>query len=104
MTKIATDNAAFEEQISNLRVDITRSADVYTACSLTEPLFCYDAHTLDALEALVEDTIRSYGHHFYGIDNPQFSTKLSPVGNEHLPIEERGSSLGTLQPVFEKAA
>jgi hypothetical protein len=105
MTKIVTDNTAFEEQILNLRVDVTRSADgIYTACSYSEPLFCYDAHDLESLEGLVQNTIRSYGAHFYGIPDPQVSTKRSPVGKCALPIEARGESYGTLQPVFDQAA
>jgi hypothetical protein len=104
MTNLTPERAAFEEQLSKLRVEVTTSDGIYTACSHSEPLFCYDAHDLESLEELVKDTIRSYGLHFYGIDDPQVGTKRSPVGKSDLPIEARGEKYGTLFPVFDRAA
>lgn len=97
------DTEAFAEALSKLKIEVSESEDgLLTVCSSSEPLFCYDAHTHEALNQLVVDTLRSYGRHFFGIEAPHLSTRCSPVGEE-VPVE-RSKRISTIQPVFDEAA
>lgn len=97
------DFEAFANALSSLKIEVSQSEDgVLTVCSSSEPFFCYDAHDHDALNQLVVDTLRSYGRYFYGIDDPNLTTRCSPVG-EIIPVE-RSKRISTIEPVLEKAA
>ena len=102
MTNFA-DISAFSAAIASLRIEVSQNEEgLYTVCSYSEPLFCYDAHDLEGVDRLVLDTLRSYAKHFYGIDDPDVSTHCSPVG-EVIPVE-RSKQISTIQAVFDKAA
>lgn len=95
---------AFVRQISELNIEISQGADgLYTACNCSEPLFCYDAATIQELEVLVQDTVRSYGKHFFNLDLPPFSTEQEPLPEGPVPIE-RGTPVSRIKPVFDLAA
>lgn len=102
MTK-KSDLDAFEQVLSNLKIEVSQSSEgVFTACSSKEPLFCYDAHSVEALDKLVVDTIRSYGRHFYGVDDANVETRCSPVGVS-IPVE-RAKRISTIRPILDRAA
>ncbi|MEA3042331.1 MAG: hypothetical protein QOH47_169 [Sphingomonadales bacterium] len=95
---------AFVRQISELNIEISKSAaGLYTVCSTAEPLFCYDGETIEELEVLVQDTVRSYGKHFFNIELPPFSTESEPLDAGPLPIE-RATPVSRIKPVFDLAA
>ncbi len=62
-----------------------------------------DGETIEELEGLVEDTVRSYGKHFFSIDLPPFSTESEPIDAGPLPIE-RTTPVSRIKPVFDLAA
>jgi hypothetical protein len=95
---------AFVRQISELNIEISQGSDgLYTVCSTSEPLFCYDAESIEAVEGLVQDTVRSYGKHFFNLDLPPFSTEQEPLNAGPVPIE-RGTPVSRIRPVFDQAA
>jgi hypothetical protein len=95
---------AFVRQIGELNIDISQSSDgLYTVCSASEPLFCYDATSVEEIDALVKDTVRSYGKHFFNLDLPPFSTEQKPLDDGPLQIE-RGTPISRIRPVFDLAA
>lgn len=97
------DLEAFAEALSKLNIEVSEGElGILTVCSSSEPLFCYDAHSHEALNQLVVDTLRSYGRHFFGIDDPNLSTRCSPVG-EAIPVE-RTKRISTIEPVLDEAA
>lgn len=98
------DVKAFEAQIANLRIEVTRDSNgLLTVCSSSEPLFCYDAHDEDGVNALVVATLASYGRHFFGLDDLKIGTKVSPVGKFVVPVE-CGETISTIEPVLGLAA
>jgi hypothetical protein len=104
MTGKLQDTAAFEEAISNLKIAVTRDENgLYTVCSSTEPLFCYDAHDLDAVNKLVIDTLASYGEHFFQIPRPKITTTNSPVGRAFERVEQ-SVPITYVHPVLGEAA
>ncbi|WP_031394107.1 hypothetical protein [Sphingomonas sp. STIS6.2] len=79
-------------------------ARVFTVFTESEPLFCYDANSIDEVRSLVIDTFRSYAKHFHDVDG--FEVDFRIVGaetEEKLPIE-RVLSAQNLEPVFAEAA
>ena len=95
---------AFVRQISELKIEISQSAaGVFTVCSTSEPLFCYDGETIEELEVLVQDTVHSYGKHFFNIDLPPFLTESEPIDAGLLPIE-RATPVSRIRPIFDLAA
>lgn len=105
MTDKTTDFGAFEAAISNLRIDLSKSdeaPDLWTVCSYSEPLFCFDAHSEEAAKELAINTLRSYGKYFFGIDDAKLTTRCSPVG-EVIPVR-RDKQVSTIHPILQKAA
>ena len=103
MTDKLQDTAVFEDIISKLEIAVTKDENgLYTVCSSTEPLFCYDAHDLDSVNELVIDTIASYGEHFFQIPRPKITTTNSPVGKAFQQVE-RSVPITFVHPVFEAA-
>ncbi len=95
---------AFIRQISELNIEISQNAEgILTVCSTSEPLFCYDATTKEEVDALVQDTVRSYGKHFFNLDLPPFSTEQTPLNEGPVQIE-RGTPVSRIRPVFDLAA
>lgn len=95
---------AFVRQISELNIEISQSSDgLYTVCSTSEPLFCYDAASIEEVDALVKDTVRSYGKHFFNLDLPPFSTEQESLNEGPIPIE-RTTPVSRIKPVFDLAA
>lgn len=95
---------AFIRQISDLEIDISQNAEgSLTVCSTSEPLFCYDASSYEEIEALVQDTVRSYGKHFFNIDLPPFKTEREEIDGGPLTVE-RESPVSRIKPVFDLAA
>lgn len=104
MTEKTPDLEAFEAKLAGLSIEVTRDQDgLLTVCSSTEPLFCYDAHDEEALDALVVDTLQSYGRHFFGLDHPSIVAKHSPVGKVSVPVD-RVERISTIEPILDKAA
>lgn len=104
MTQEIGDIDAFVRQISELNIEVSQNSEgLLTVCSTSEPLFCYDAGSKEEIEALVQDTVRSYGKHFFNIDLPPFSTECEPIGVSPLPIE-RSTPVSRIKPVFDIAA
>lgn len=102
MTKTA-DLEAFSAAIADLKIEVSKNEEgLFTVCSYSEPLFCYDAHDEAGVNQLVVDTLRSYAKHFFGIEEPQVTTRCSPVG-EVIPVE-RSKQVSTIQAVFDIAA
>lgn len=88
---------AFLERVAGLDIQVSRSDDgVLTACTLTEPLFCHDADTREALESLVNATLASYARHFYGIESLGVRTEDKPLAEDHCSkhqVTKTGSSV-----------
>ncbi len=102
MEKIANFEA-FSAAIASLKINVSKSEDgLFTVCSYSEPLFCYDAHDEAGVNQLVQDTLNSYAKHFFGIDGPSVTTSCSPVG--HVIPVERSEQVSTIQAIFDKAA
>ncbi|WP_421853794.1 hypothetical protein [Novosphingobium sp.] len=98
------DLKAFEAHIANLRIEVSKDADgLLTVCSSSEPLFCYDVHDEDGVNALVIDTLASYGRHFFGLDDLKIGTKVSPVGKLSVPVES-AEPFSTIEPVLDLVA
>jgi hypothetical protein len=104
MTQEIGDFDAFVRQISELDIEISRNEEgVLTVCSTSEPLFCYDANSHEEIDALVQDTIRSYGKHFFKLDLPPFKTASEPIDTGPLPVE-RATPVSRIKTVFDLAA
>lgn len=95
---------AFIRQVSDLEIEISRNAEgSLTVCSTSEPLFCYDAASLEEVESLVQDTVRSYGKHFFNIDLPPFKTEREEIAEGPVTVE-RDTPVSRIKPVFDLAA
>lgn len=81
MTQEPGNIETFVRQISELKIEVSQNSEgVLTVCSNSEPLFCYDAISIDEVNALIEDTVRSYGKHFFHLELPAFSTERAYRG------------------------
>lgn len=104
MTKPKADLEAFAAKLADLEIEVSRDENgLLTVCSSSEPLFCYDAHDEDAINALVIDTLQSYGRHFFGIDHPNIVAKRSPVGKPTVPVN-RAQPISKIEPSLDIAA
>jgi len=95
---------AFFKIINDLDIVLSRSSDgVYTVCTTSEPLFCYDGDSPEALQPLVIDTLVSYGKHFFGIEPSGGHTESEPLNGGPFAIE-RSTPHSRLKPIFDLAA
>lgn len=104
MTNDTRDIGAFTRVIEELDIEVSQSSDgVFTACTTSEPLFCYDADTQEALSALVADTLVSYAKHFYNLEGLIVNTTPTPLDDLGVPIE-RSNPVARITPTFDLAA
>lgn len=104
MTNETRDIDALVRQLSELKIEVSKNSDgLLTVCSTAEPLFCYDAHTPEEVDALVQDTILSYAKHFFHIEGLNLKTKSEPLPETPVQIE-RGTPVSRITPVFDLAA
>lgn len=104
MTNEPRDTDALVKQLSELKIEVAQGHDgIFTVCSTAEPLFCYDATTIEEVDALVEDTLVSYAKHFFHVDDLQVKARQDPLPEAPLPIEE-AKPISRITPVFELAA
>lgn len=105
MTIKTHDIKAFETQIAKLRIEVAQNPNgVFTVCSSSEPLFCYDTRDEHEIETLVRDTLASYAKHFFNLHDVEIGTKTSSLFAGNLPVEvERAHKISTLEPVLKAA-
>ncbi|MGB3796373.1 MAG: hypothetical protein WA957_08715 [Alteraurantiacibacter sp.] len=104
MTEQKADLEAFAAKLESLEIEVSRDEEgLLTVCSQSEPLFCYDAHDEEAINALVVDTLQSYGRHFFGLEHPSVVAKHSPVGKAGVPVN-RVHKVSKIEPTLNEAA
>ena len=104
MTHDIHDYDAFTRHIDDLDIELSVNKDgVYTVCTTSEPLFCYDADTKEEAATLVGKTLASYGRLFFGLTDLQEPT-VEAAQDESSVTVERGTPIGQLKPVFALAA
>ncbi len=60
----------FLEKIANLDVEVSSSGEgIFTACSLSEPCFCFDGHSQAEVADRVVDTLESYARLYFGLND-----------------------------------
>lgn len=95
---------AFIERVKDLDIQLSQGDDgVFTACTLSEPLFCHDADSREELAVLVNRTLTSYAKHFYGIEGLDVRTEDKPLAASPVPLEV-SKPVSRLKPVFAEAA
>ena len=92
------------EKLENLSIIISENPDgKFTACTHQEPLFCYVRDSIDDLQELVDDTLRSYVETFYHAKIVEIETvetrRIPTIQNR--PIKSltprfKGNDTGTL--------
>jgi hypothetical protein len=95
------DLIALRERLQDLKIVISEHDGVFTANTYSEPLFCFERPTLEAVQAVVEDTLTSYVKNFYHVDNVRISTAALPVESPVVPIQ-RVEPTSRLKPSFDK--
>lgn len=104
MTHETRDIEALTRVIENLEIEVSQSADgVFTACTTSEPLFCYDADTQEELNELVSDTLVSYAKHFYNLEGLTVNAISTPFEDVGIQIEQ-SKPVGRITPTFDLAA
>ena len=81
--------AEFRARFSALQINVAEAGQgVFTVFTESEPLFCYDATSLDEVEHLVNDTIESYAANFCGLTDIKvdFQVKRPEVVSK-VPVE-----------------
>lgn len=74
MTVHVPDFDKLVEQISNLEIDVSVSSEgIYTACSSSEPFFCFDGYSQSEVAERAFEAIESYARVYYGVSG--FSPK-----------------------------
>ena len=104
MTHDIHDYDAFTRHIDDLDIELSVNKEgVYTVCTSSEPLFCYDADSQEEAASLVAKTLVSYGRLFFGLNDLQIPTVESAADASSVTVE-RGTPIGQLKPVFALAA
>lgn len=100
---MAQELETFARQISGLNIELSQTPEgVFTVRNTSEPFFCYEAETVEQLNAWVVDTVRSYAKHFFNLDL-NLSTESEPIEAGPLPIE-RSTPVSRIKPVLDLAA
>lgn len=95
---------ALTRTLSDLDVQLSQSADgVFTVCSTSEPLFCFDGDSKEEVSKLVVDTLVSYAKHFFHHDLTGGRTETQPLEETPIPVE-LSTPVSRLKPVFDLAA
>ena len=94
------DLVALRERLQDLRIIISQHDGVFRANTYSEPLFCFDRPTLEAVKIVVEDTLTSYAKNFYHAD-VKISTIDLPVKRPPVPIQ-RVEPTSRLKPSFDR--
>lgn len=67
MTNAAVE--AFKEKLEALEIQVSQDGNgLFTICTRSEPFFCYDGESLEALKADAIATIAAYARRFHGIE------------------------------------
>ncbi len=78
-----------ENKFAELEIEIgSNEAGSFIACSNSEPLFCVERDSLEAIREAVTDTLKSYIRVFYkGLDEAQFNivTTSKPISPPVIP-------------------
>lgn len=102
---MANDNhEAFIKQIVELDIELSVNDEgVFTVCTTSEPLFCYDAESREEAAALVGRTLASYGRLFFGLDGLEIPVQADAKVEARVAVE-RSTPVGRLRPVLDLAA
>ena len=104
MTHDIHDFDAFTRHIDALDIELSVNQEgVYTVCTTSEPLFCYDADSKEEAANLVGKTLVSYGRLFFQLHDLQAPTVHAEEDDGSVTVE-RGTPVGQLKPVFKLAA
>jgi hypothetical protein len=95
---------ALKKRLSALEICLSQNTEgLYTVFTESEPLFCYDAHSLEEVDELVTDTLTSYAAAFYGVAGLKVKTASTPAEWSQVRVEQV-RPVSTLHPVFDVAA
>ena len=88
MTDYGTRLAAFTDKLANLDVQISVNEDgVYTACSSSEPRFCFDGYSQKEGAARTIDALKSYARVYHDLHDLHFSPHREDVPPPHIKFE-----------------
>lgn len=97
------DGDALRERLASLEICVAKNKEgVFTVYTKAEPLFCYDATSLEEADKLVRDTLESYARTFFDVENLRLGTSSSPAKSA-IP-SERVTPVARITPVFDLAA
>ena len=95
------DLVALRERLQALKISISEHDGVFTASTYSEPLFCFERPTFEALKLVVEDTLTSYVKNFFHVADVKVSTTDQPVEKPIVPVQ-RVEPTSQLKPSFDK--
>lgn len=84
------DPAKLKELLNKLEIVISVDEEdgSFTACTKSEPLFCFVRKTEQELEKVVEDTLRSYLETFYDVEGVRVEAVNVPLEKPQIPVKE----------------
>jgi hypothetical protein len=86
--------------LEELEISLSEGDGGFTACTLSEPFFCFTRKTQEELDAVVTETIRSYIETFYQVGNVKVTTVEEPLQELSIP-QTRLNPIGRLRPVID---
>lgn len=76
-----------KERLENLTITVSADGDgVFTAVTFQEPYFCFVRDSVEELQELVADTLKSYITTFYDVEEVRVET-VEISRSERLPVQ-----------------
>jgi hypothetical protein len=92
---------ALRDRLQGLKIIVSQHEGAFTANTYSEPLFCFERPTLEALKSVVVDTLTSYVKNFYHVENANVTLANQPVELPAVPVE-RVVPTSELRPSFDR--
>ena len=92
-----------QQLLSQLEVEISVGTDGrFTACTESEPLFCFVRNTEPELEAVIVDTLNSYITSFYDVTKVEVTLQSLPLRSPQIPVQEL-KPISRIKPSFSSS-
>lgn len=95
---------ALTEKLNALEICVAQNeAGMLTVFTESEPLFCYDAATIEEAERLVAGTLQSYASRFFGVHGAVVTTNRQEIAQPQVAVEHV-TPVAKLEPTLAEAA
>lgn len=74
------------ERLESARIVVSEIDGGFNVSSDCEPLFCFDAPTVEGIKRLVEETLMSYIVNFYQVENVVVKAESFPTSELKIPV------------------